>query len=215
MRLPLAPLAVIPLTAALLAPSPAHAFAPVPLNEAITALTVAEESRAGYDRSLFPHWVDADGNGCHTRAEVLIEEAVVAPEVGERCRLTGGEWFSYYDDRTLTDARSLDIDHMVPLAEAWDSGASAWSTSQRRDFANDLDEPVALVAVSAGSNRSKSDRDPAEWLPPAQEAHCRYVTEWTTVKTRWDLSVDEAELDALTEVASDCPDAVVQTTPAL
>ncbi|SIO89864.1 putative secreted protein [Nocardiopsis sp. JB363] len=139
----------------------------------------------------------------------------MAPEVGERCRLAGGEWFSYYDNRTIIDARSLDIDHMVPLAEAWDSGASNWSTQQRRAFANDLDEPVALVAVSAASNRSKADRDPAEWLPPAQEARCQYVTEWATVKTRWSLSIDQAELEALTTVANSCPDAVVQTTPAL
>ncbi|MFE1165814.1 HNH endonuclease family protein [Nocardiopsis sp. NPDC058789] len=214
MRPHLVALAAVPLTAALLAPAPAYAAA-TPLADAIAALTVAEESRTGYDRSLFPHWVDADRNGCHTRAEVLIEEAEIAPEVGDRCRLTGGEWFSYYDGRTLTEAGSLDIDHMVPLAEAWDSGASEWSTNQRRDFANDLDEPVALVAVSAASNRSKADRDPAEWLPPAEEVHCRYVTEWTTVKTRWSLSVDEAELEALNTVADTCPDAVVETTPAL
>ncbi|MBR8743685.1 HNH endonuclease family protein [Nocardiopsis sp. MG754419] len=213
MRARLAVLAAVPLTATLLAPTPAHAVS-TPLVEAITALDVAEESRTGYDRALFPHWVDADRDGCNTRMEVLIEEAVVAPEVGDRCRLTGGEWYSYYDDRTLTEARGLDIDHMVPLAEAWDSGASEWSTARRGDFANDLDEPVALVAVSASSNRSKADRDPAEWLPPAQEAHCRYVTEWTTVKSRWALSVDAAEQEALLDVAGDCPGAVVETTPA-
>lgn len=209
-----AALALLPLAASfLLAPAPAYA-APTPLTEAIEALTVAEESREGYDRSLFPHWVDADRNGCNTRAEVLLEEAVTAPEVGERCRLSGGEWYSYYDDRTFTDARGLDIDHMVPLAEAWDSGASQWSTQRRQAYANDLDEPVALVAVSAASNRSKADKDPAQWLPPAADAHCRYVTEWTTVKTRWGLTVDEAERAALDSVAENCPDAVVETTPA-
>ncbi|MFE9243825.1 HNH endonuclease family protein [Nocardiopsis sp. NPDC006938] len=208
-------LAALPFAAVfLLAPSTAHAQAPTPLTEAIEALTVAEESREGYDRSLFPHWTDADRNGCNTRAEVLLEEAVTAPEVGERCRLSGGEWYSYYDDRSFTEARALDIDHMVPLAEAWDSGASQWSTQRRQAYANDLDEPVALVAVSASSNRSKADKDPSQWLPPAADTHCRYVTEWTTVKTRWGLTVDEAEREALNTVAQDCPDAVVETTPA-
>lgn len=209
-----AALAVLPFAAALLsAPSPAYA-APVPLADAIEALEVAEESRDGYDRSLFPHWIDADRDGCNTRAEVLLEEAVVAPEQGERCRLTGGEWYSYYDDRTFDNARGLDIDHMVPLAEAWDSGASEWSTQRRQAYANDLDEPVALVAVSAASNRSKADKDPSEWMPPSADAHCRYVTEWTTVKTRWGLSVDEVEREALNAVAAECPDEVVETTPA-
>ncbi|CAL9381123.1 hypothetical protein SUDANB121_01068 [Nocardiopsis dassonvillei] len=190
------------------------AAAPVPLAEAVSALPVAEEGRAGYDRSLFPHWVDADRDGCSTRAEVLLEEAVTAPAVGEGCRISGGEWFSYYDGATVAEARLLDIDHMVPLAEAWDSGASQWSTARRRDFANDLGEPVALVAVTARENRAKADRDPAEWLPSDEGVHCRYAAEWTAVKTRWSLSVDAAEKDALLALAEGCPDEVVETEPA-
>lgn len=196
------------------APATAHAAAPVPLSDAVAALTVADESRTGYDRSLFPHWTDQDGNGCNTRMEVLLAEAVVAPEADDRCRLTGGEWLSYYDERVHTDARGLDIDHMVPLAEAWDSGASEWTTARRRDYANDLGEEVALVAVTARENRAKADKDPAQWLPPAESAQCRYVTEWTTVKTRWSLAVDQAEADVLAAAAADCPDAVVDTEPA-
>ncbi|WP_435107935.1 HNH endonuclease family protein [Nocardiopsis synnemataformans] len=200
--------ALTPVTA--LAPAAAHAAEAVPLAVAVAGLPVTDESRQGYDRSLFPHWVDADRNGCNTRAEVLMEEAVLMPEVGERCRLSGGEWESYYDGRTHTEARGLDIDHMVPLAEAWDSGASEWTTARRRDYANDLGEPVALVAVTAAQNRSKADQDPADWLPASPEAHCRYVTEWTTVKVRWSLTVDPAEHEALAGLAADCPDAVVE-----
>ncbi|MFW5418789.1 HNH endonuclease [Nocardiopsis sp. CNT-189] len=196
-----------------LAQAPAHA-APVPLAEAVAGLPVADESRDGYDRSLFPHWTDADRDRCNTRAEVLIEEAVTAPEVGERCRISGGEWYSYYDGRSHTEARALDIDHMVPLAEAWDSGASAWSTARRRDYANDLGEPVALVAVTARENRQKADQDPATWMPSLTSAHCRYITEWTAVKVRWGLSADRAEHETLTRMAEDCPDAVVDTEPA-
>lgn len=211
--------AVLAAVVALPANAPAHAHetavsVPLPLAAAVAALPVADEAREGYDRSLFPHWVDADRNGCNTRSEVLLEEAVVAPEVGDRCRISGGEWSSYYDGETVTEARALDIDHMVPLAEAWDSGASQWTTARRRDYANDLGEPVALVAVTARQNRSKADQDPAEWMPASAEAHCRYVTEWTTVKTRWGLSVDTAEREALLGFAQSCPDAVVETEPA-
>ncbi|MEV6818880.1 HNH endonuclease family protein [Nocardiopsis dassonvillei] len=198
-----------PVTA--LAPAAAHAAEAVPLAVAVAGLPVTDENRQGYDRSLFPHWVDADRDGCNTRAEVLIEEAVVMPEVGERCRLSGGQWGSYYDGRAHTEARALDIDHMVPLAEAWDSGASEWTTDRRRDYANDMGEPVALVAVTAAQNRSKADQDPAQWLPASAEAHCRYVTEWTTVKVRWALTVDPAEHEALVALAAECPDAVVET----
>ncbi len=86
-------------------------------------------TRVGYDRDLFPHWVDDDRDGCNTRKEVLIAEATTPPEVGPRCSLVGGEWYSYCDDATWTEQTDLDIVHMVPLAEAWDSGASVWTTA--------------------------------------------------------------------------------------
>ncbi|MFI1524087.1 hypothetical protein [Kitasatospora cineracea] len=95
------------------------------LREAIDALPVAEESREGYERTKFRHWIDADKNGCNTRAEVLIAEAASAPFVGANCSLSGGVWVSPYDDVVLQDAKALDVDHVVPLAGAWDSGASA------------------------------------------------------------------------------------------
>ncbi|MEU3495335.1 HNH endonuclease family protein [Kitasatospora cineracea] len=176
------------------------------LFEAIDALPVAEESREGYVRTAFRHWIDADRNGCNTRAEVLIAEAVSAPFVGAKCSLSGGVWVSPYDDVVLQDARALDVDHVVPLAEAWDSGASAWSAGERQAYANDLDEPRALIAVSAKSNRSKADKDVAEWLPPAEAYRCTYLTDWTVVKTRWGLSVDQVEAEALHRLAAACPD---------
>ncbi|OMI34354.1 putative secreted protein [Streptomyces sparsogenes DSM 40356] len=176
------------------------------LRQAIADLPVADENRTGYERTKFRHWVDADRDGCNTRAEVLIEEAVEPPTVSAGCVLTGGTWHSYYDDADQTEARALDIDHMVPLAEAWDSGASAWSAGERQAYANDLDDERSLVAVTARENRRKADQDPAEWLPSATGALCRYVTEWTAVKTRWGLSADWREAAALVELAADCPD---------
>jgi hypothetical protein len=168
-------------------------------------LVTSPENRTGYDRSLFRHWIDADGNGCDTRREVLIDEAIVAPTVGGGCSLTGGEWLSAYDGLVLTNASQLQIDHVVALAEAWDSGASAWTADRRMRFANDLDVTWSLIAVSASSNQSKSDHDPAEWLPPNPGDLCPFVSAWIAIKVRWQLSVDQRERDALTGLVSECP----------
>lgn len=189
-------------------PGPAHAATySAPVADAVADLPVATESRTGYDRDLFNHWVDADGDGCSTRNEVLIAEAEDAPTVSASCALSGGRWFSYYDATSYSSASDLDIDHMVPLAEAWDSGASGWTADRREAYANDLGEDYALIAVSASTNRSKGDQDPAEWTPPAGY-DCRYVTEWVSVKHRWGLSVDSAEKSALTSLASGCSQTV-------
>jgi hypothetical protein len=96
------------------------------------------------------------------------------------------------------------MDHMVPLKEAWDSGANTWSASRRQAFANDIDLPEALIAVSASSNRSKSARDPAEWLPTNTSYRCQYVEDWMTVKVKWELSVDAKEFEALRSVSVGC-----------
>ena len=166
-----------------------------------------EHSREGYDRGLFRHWIDADGDGCDTRKEVLIRDAIETPTVGERCNLSGGRWVSLYDGRVFTgDGGGLDVDHMVPLAEAWESGAWAWSPERRRAFANDLENRFALLAVSASSNRSKGARDPAEWMPPDASSHCLYATYWRDTKVAWDLTFDQAEADALDGALATCKD---------
>ncbi|MEU7855241.1 HNH endonuclease family protein [Nonomuraea sp. NPDC049141] len=175
------------------------------LADALTTLPVATERREGYQRSSFRHWIDADHDGCSTRAEVLIDEADTPPQADAACRLSGGSWYSYYDNQQVNDATGLDVDHLVPLAEAWDSGAYAWDAAQRQAYANDLDEPWHLVAVTARSNRQKADQDVATWQPPYEPARCRYAAEWTAIKTRWKLSIDTAEQQALTDLADACP----------
>ncbi|MEV5646462.1 HNH endonuclease family protein [Streptomyces flaveolus] len=179
------------------------------MRDALARLPVREEDRAGYERSKFRHWIDADKDGCNTRQEVLKAEAVIAPEQGPRCALSGGEWYSPYDDRYITGPSGLDIDHLVPLAEAWDSGASAWTAAEREAYANDLGDARALIAVSAASNRSKADQDPTTWLPPAAGYRCQYVSDWVADKTRWALSIDAAEQAALAEELSHCADVPV------
>jgi hypothetical protein len=128
------------------------------LYAALDGLPLADESRVGYERSQFRHWIDADSDGCNTRKETILAEAVTAPEVGTRCSLTGGSWFSLYDSVPVDDAAGLDVDHMVPLAEAWDSGASSWTVAERQAYANDLGDPSSLIAVSARSNRQRPIR---------------------------------------------------------
>lgn len=164
----------------------------------------AENNTSTYDRDLFRHWVDADGDGCDTRAEVLIAESSTSTGRTGTCTITSGSWLSRYDGVRFTTASSLDIDHMVPLKEAWISGASSWSSSRRQDFANDLGDGRSLIAVSASTNRSKSDQDPDSWLPPSTSYRCTYVSDWIAVKYRWGLSVDSAEKSALQDVLAGC-----------
>jgi Protein of unknown function (DUF1524) len=180
----------------------------------LARLRIAPEHRDGYQRSLFVHWIDADGDGCDTRREVLIAEAIVAPTVGARCSLTGGRWLSAYDGLIETDIAKIQIDHVVALAEAWDSGAYGWTAARRRAYANDLDVPWPLIAVSASSNQSKSDKDPTEWLPPASADECPYLSAWIATKARWDLAVDPAEHELLSaDVSVDCPSATMPYVP--
>ena len=191
-------------------PSPTQPAAqPSPTSEdeiaqLLLSLEIEPEYTGDYDRDLFPHWIDADRDGCDARREVLIAEAVEAPAVGDRCALIGGLWYSAFDGVTTEDPSVFDIDHMVPLSEAWDSGAHEWTSDQRRAFANDLDLPQALIAVSRSSNRSKSDKDPADWLPPLASYRCQYVEDWVLVKVKWQLSVDQREFSAIRNVLANC-----------
>jgi hypothetical protein len=199
----------------LYAPPASAATVSTPLRTAVADLPVATEQRSGYSRSLFPLWIDADGDGCNTRYEVLIAEAVTAPKVGSGCTLTGGRWYSYYDNAYWTAPADLDIDHLVPLAEAWDSGASKWTTAQRQAYANDLGDDRDLVAVTDNVNQAKSDQDPAEWMPSYSAAKCRYVGEWVAVKLRWRLTVDSAEKSALASYAGGCSNVTITVTRAI
>lgn len=200
------------LTVALVAvPTAAHAQDySAPLVTAIGDLPTSTEVRTGYSRDLFPHWIDADGDGCSTRNEVLISEADDPVTVGSGCSLSGGRWFSYYDRVSWTNPSDVDIDHMVPLAEAWDSGARSWTTATRQAFANDLGDSRSLVGVTDNVNQAKGDQDPHEWLPTYDR--CRYVREWVAVKHRWRLTVDSAEKAALSSLASSCTNSTITVT---
>ena len=198
-----------------IAPTPAEAATyTAPLRTAVAGLPVATEVRTGYRRTLFPIWKDADHDGCNTRNEVLIAEAVRKPAVSASCALTGGRWYSYYDRRYWTLATDLDIDHVVPLAEAWDSGARRWTTARRQAYANDLGDKRSLVAVTDNVNQAKGDQDVGTWMPPAASARCRYLGEFVAVKLRWRLTVNILEKRAMTTYAAACPNVTITVTRA-
>ena len=170
---------------------------------ALNTLKVQDEVRTGYKRESFKHWVGT-GKGCDARKSVIISEAIKKPTVDNKCVITGGEWLSIYDNVKVTEAKKLDVDHMVPLAEAWDSGANKWDAKKREMYANDQTDLRHLIAVTGSSNRSKSDQDPAEWLPTNKAYVCEYLTNWISIKVRWSLSVDKKEKDAITSALKSC-----------
>lgn len=157
----------------------------------LDSIPVAVEQSTGYSRDFFPTWSSTRG-GCDVRDEVLIDESNTPVRYGSGCSITSGLWISIYDTRTLTDPSDVDIDHVVPLKEAWDSGAWSWTPARRVAYSNDLSDDRTLIAVSASSNRSKADKDPSNWLPQAGDV-CRYLGDWVSVKARWGLSMDQSE----------------------
>lgn len=188
-------------------PRPAAALPPnIPsksvIQSELNGLTVAAEgSMTGYDRDKFPHWVTISGN-CNARETVLKRDADEVT-VGSDCYPTSGRWYSQWDGVVETSASDIHIDHQVPLAEAWRSGASSWSTDRREDFANDV-TGTELIAVTASVNMSKSDRDPAEWKPPRTGAYCLYAKMWIHSKHQWNLRLQSAEKSALQSMLDTC-----------
>ena len=160
----------------------------------LQTVRVENEYQVGYDRALFEHWRDIDGDGCDSRDQVLKRDSISLPQVDPvNCNVIAGDWVSPYDGAKWTNPSDIDIDHVIALKEAWDSGAWAWSAAQRRAFANDTSDSRTLLAVTDSVNQSKSDKDPSNWLPPLQSYTCTYLGNWIAVKVRWSLSMDSSE----------------------
>ena len=206
-----APTTEAPTTEAPTTTAPPTTEAPTP--EAGTALAVLagleEKGRApktGYDRELF-HWRDdVDRNGCDTRNDVLRRDltAITLKAGTDGCVVLEGTLEDPYGGDEIAFDRAdseVDIDHVVALSDAWQSGAASWDDDTRRAFAND---PLNLLAVDAGLNRQKGDGDAATWLPPAKGFRCEYVGRQIAVKAKYDLWVKPAEADAMARVLSSC-----------
>ena len=173
-------------------------------DDALTQLDALTVAKAGsmryYSRAKFPHW-RSSGDNCDVRDTVLKRDGTKVKVSG--CNVVAGTWRSVYDGRTLDSPTEVDIDHVVPLANAWRSGASGWTTAERETFANDVDRPQ-LVAVSQTSNRAKGDQDPSTWKPKVTGTWCEYAQDWIEVKSHWKLSVTTTEKTALTEMLQTC-----------
>ncbi|MDT0347040.1 HNH endonuclease family protein [Streptomyces litchfieldiae] len=170
-------------------------------REQLAALTVAEpRPMTGYSRDRFPHWTSTDG--CTVRGTVLRRDGEDVT-VDDDCQPVSGTWHSAYDGEVFTDPGDIDIDHMVPLANAWRSGADEWTDEEREAFANDLDSPQ-LLAVGARVNREKGDQSPDQWAPPAEEFACTYARAWTAVKDSYGLTITAGERDTLGTMLDSC-----------
>ena len=157
-------------------------------------IRVENERGAGYVRALFEHWKDIDGDGCDAREQVLKRDSVTLPQVDPyKCKVIAGDWVSPYDGARWSDPTDIDIDHVVALKEAWDSGAWAWSAATRNAYANDTTDRRTLLAVTDNVNQQKSDKDPSNWVPPLKSYVCTYLGNWISVKARWNLSMDQSE----------------------
>ncbi|WP_107081888.1 HNH endonuclease family protein [Streptomyces sp. SBT349] len=170
-------------------------------RDQLAGLTVAEpRPMTGYSRDRFPHW--ATQEGCTVRQLVLRRDGEDV-QVDDDCQPTSGSWHSPYEDEVYTEPGDVDIDHMVPLANAWRSGADTWTDEERETFANDLDHPQ-LIAVGDTTNSEKGDQSPDQWLPPAEEFGCTYGLAWTSVKHTYELTVTEEERAELVALLDSC-----------
>ena len=156
-----------------------------------------------YRREEWPHWADVDGNGCDARQDALIAWSVVAATVNRSgtCKVVAGSWVSPYDQKASNNSSDFDVDHLVPLANAFQSGGWAWSTERRRAFANN---PSELVVASSSSNRSKGADSPDQWRPTNRDSWCAYADGWVKVKSTWGLTVTTSERDALGQMLDTC-----------
>ena len=159
-----------------------------------------------YDRDDWRHWVDEDKDCQNTRHEALIEESLakVAFKTDRKCQVATGEWLDPYTGETVTDATRLDIDHMIPLKNAHNSGGWAWDKSRKAAFANEMSYADHLIAVTASANRKKGARGPEEWKPTNRGYWCDYAIDWVQIKTDWDFSATKAEWGALQEMLETC-----------
>ncbi|WIX99608.1 HNH endonuclease family protein [Amycolatopsis mongoliensis] len=155
----------------------------------------------GYSREKFPHWDKVDG-ACDTREQVLKRDGKDVTTNAD-CAPKSGTWVSPYDGETWRKASDVDIDHMVPLGQAWVSGAKSWTQERREQFANDLVRPQ-LHAVTDNLNEQKSDKAPDQWKPPLVSYWCTYATDWIVVKSSYGLTITVPEKTALTGMLDHC-----------
>ena len=188
-------------------PLPTAARTPVPPEPQLSiAVAPIPHDIPDYDRGEWRHWSDDDGDCQNARQETLIAESdtPVGYANDDRCRVASGSWQGPYTGEFFTDPRDLDIDHMVPLANAHRSGGWAWTEDRKRRYANDLSYAGHLIATKASANRAKGSSGPDDWKPPERGYWCQYAIDWITVKNTWDLTATDSEAAALEEMLQTC-----------
>ena len=181
-------------------------------NDALTALNKLEvkgrAAKTGYTRAQFPHWSDPDRNGCDARNDILKRDLTdITYKEGTRdCKVIAGQLLDPFSGKVITFSPTkvvIDIDHVVALSNAWQTGAAYFDKSVRTQIAND---PLNLLAVDSKLNRQKGDGDAATWLPPNKSFRCEYVARQVAVKSKYKLWVTEPEKVAITNILSSCVD---------
>jgi hypothetical protein len=201
-----APLVLIALALAGCTPTGVADTLTAPPTGTLSQLTVNDgHAPSGYVRSLFgTAWADTDHNGCDQREDVLIRDtgAVKTTRKGS-CYADASaiHYASPYTGQVLTVRATIQIDHIVPLGDAWKSGANAWTPAQRLAFATD---ETNLWAVDGKSNEAKSDKTPDAWKPPLHATWCAYAQRYIASKVKYHLSVTSASRDALGSMLGTC-----------
>lgn len=173
---------------------------------------------SGYSRDLFPHWLDADSNGwsrkakipeaCDVRAAALLRDGSNVTVTKRYCTVKSGSWVDPYTATPVSDPKSLDIDHMVPLANAFRSGADRWTEAQRTAYAN---APLVVVTTGMEANRAKGDKGPEAWEPESKSVRCAYAIRWVTIKHTYHLNLtSESERTALAGMLTTCSQGTFQ-----
>ncbi len=163
-----------------------------------------EENEISYNRREWHHWVKAKGDCQNTRQKVLIRDSLepVTFKNNDSCHVLTGKWRCPYTGEMFAEAKPLDIDHVVPLAEAHRSGGYKWSFEQKENYANDMSYSYHLLSVKNSVNRAKGDKDPAHWLP--QKDICNYIYTWVQIKNKYKLNYDGKEFSTIEDKWKTC-----------
>lgn len=161
-------------------------------------IAISEPNKVDYKRSEWKHWV---GSPCDTRETVLINQGSQVTKDEKTCKVLSGSWVDVYSGETITDARDLDIDHVIPLAYAARHNGQDWDNATKEAFANDVSQ---LLAVSAKENRSKSDKGPSDYMPSNKEYACEYSKMWVDTATKYNISITEKDKKVLEKNLDKC-----------
>ena len=160
-----------------------------------------------YRRSHWRHWI-RQGDGCKTTRTVVLENynenALVEYATDKHCRVESGEWTGPWTQGIYMESSQVDIDHHVPLENAWLSGEWKWNRSKKEEYANNLRFPGHLHVMQASANRQKGAKSPDQWKPKDESLWCHYAVDWVLVKKHYDLTVTDDERAALQNMLGKC-----------